>query len=216
MYKILFEFLKLDALQLYIDVMDAIARKQFVVEWENKDKVVIFYIAKNYTFRLACQSFISLEDPNRIAKLYYHLYPLASGIISDVLSHILTTGFEYAKYINKSNITDKTLGLLIGGHNTTSDAYTFIVKSLAELHHIYEHVYKVQIAGIKASGELLNWTDIQKVKLASPLQGAFREAINDFIFNGFSIPKCWELYWSASSTHRSPKYFPEPKEFDLT
>ncbi|KAJ8767772.1 hypothetical protein K2173_020712 [Erythroxylum novogranatense] len=262
MRKMLPEFLKPEALQRYIGVMDDIARKHFVSEWEN-----------NYTFRLACRLFISLEDPNRISKLYDYFYPLASGIISvpidlpgtpfrrainaskfirnellaiikrrkmdlregkatatqDILPHMLTASFEDGKCMSERDVADKILGLLIGGHDTTSAACTFIVKSLAELPHIYERVYEeqVEIAKTKASGELLNWNDVQKMKfswnvacevmrLAPPLQGAFREAINDFVFNGFSIPKGWKLYWSASSTHRSPKCFPEPEKFDPT
>ncbi|KAG5137576.1 hypothetical protein JHK82_022307 [Glycine max] len=50
---------------------------------------------------------------------------------------------------------------------------------------------------------MLNWDDIRKMKylwnvacevirLTPQAQGAFREAVEDFVFNGFSIPKDWK------------------------
>ncbi|RDY07019.1 hypothetical protein CR513_08912 [Mucuna pruriens] len=156
---------------------------------------------------------------------------LANGTATetqDIMSHMLSYCDEDGKYMSERDIADKILGMLIGGHDTASSACTFIVKYLAELPpNIYQNVYQEQmaIANSKGPGELLNWDDIQKMKyswnvacevmrLSPPLQGAFREAMNDFIFNGFSIPKGWKLYWSASSTHRNPEYFEEPEKFD--
>ncbi|XP_021278523.1 beta-amyrin 28-oxidase [Herrania umbratica] len=271
MRKLLPQFLKPEALQRYIGIMDTIAQRHFASGWENKDEVVVFPLAKRFTFWLACRLFLSIEDPNHVAKFEAPFNLLASGIISlpidlpgtpfnrgikasnfirkelskiikqrkvdlaegkasptqDILSHMLLTSDENGQFMNELDIADKILGLLIGGHDTASAACTFIVKYLAELPHIYEEVYKeqIEIANSKAPGELLNWDDIQKMKyswnvacevmrLAPPLQGAFREAINDFIFNGFSIPKGWKLYWSANSTHRNPECFPEPLKFD--
>ena len=86
---------------------------------------------------------------------------------------------------------------------------------------------QMSISKSKAEGELLNWDDLQKMKyswnvaqevlrIVPPLQGNFREAIADFDFDGFVIPKGWKLYWSAPATHKNPAYFPNPGKFDPT
>jgi len=271
MRKMLPNFFKPEALQRYVGLMDDIAQRHFASGWENKEEVVTFPLAKNYTFWLACKVFMSLDDPNHVAKFADPFELLASGLISipidlpgtpfhraikasnfirkelvkiikqrkidlaegkatptqDILSHMLLTSDEDGKFMAELDVADKILGLLVGGHDTASSACCFVVKYLAELPEVYEGVYKEQmeIAKTKAPGELLNCDDIQKMKyswnvacevlrLAPPLQGAFREALNDFKFNGFSIPKGWKIYWSANSTHRNPEVFPEPLKFD--
>ncbi|KAJ8770834.1 hypothetical protein K2173_021749 [Erythroxylum novogranatense] len=145
----------------------------------------------------------------------------------DILSHMLVTSDEDGQFMTETDIADKILGLLIGGHDTSSAVISFIVKYLAHLPHIYVEALmeQMEIAKSKKPGELLNWDDIQKMKyswnvacevlrLNPPLQGTFREATTDFVFSGFSIPKGWKLYWSANSTHKDPQCFPEPEKFD--
>ncbi|XP_057467392.1 beta-amyrin 28-monooxygenase-like [Actinidia eriantha] len=269
--KMLPNFLKPEALQRYIGIMDVVASRHFASDWEKKDQVMTFSLTKRYTFWLACRLFVSVEDPNQVAKFEDPFSVLANGLLSipidlpgtpfnrgikasnfirkelvaiikqrkidlaegkasptqDILSHMLLTSDENGKFMHEMDIADKILGLLVGGHDTASSACASIVKYLAELPEVYEGVYKEQmeIAKSKGPGELLNWDDIQKMKyswnvacevmrLAPPLQGAFREAINDFMFNGFSIPKGWKIYWSANSTHKNAEFFPEPMKFD--
>ncbi|KAJ0084639.1 hypothetical protein Patl1_30978 [Pistacia atlantica] len=140
---------------------------------------------------------------------------------------------ENGEHMNELDMADKILDLLIGGHDTASVAITFIIKYLSELPHIYNQVLeayvwnKWRLQNSKKLGELLNQEDIQKLKyswnvacevmrLTPPLQGAFREALNDFVFNGFSFPKGWKLYWSANSTHKNLECFPKSEKFDPT
>ncbi|KAL8127563.1 beta-amyrin 28-monooxygenase-like [Apium graveolens] len=271
MRKMLPNFLKPEALQRYIGIMDGIARKHFETGWDNKAEVLVFPLAKTYTFWIACRLFVSVEEPSQVATLLEPFSAIASGIISvpidlpgtpfhkaikssikvkemldkiikqrkidlaqgkasktqDILSHMLLTSDENGSFMGDSEIADKILGLLIGGHDTASSACAFVVKYLAELPAIYDGVYKEQmeIAKSKAPGELLKWEDIQKMKyswnvacevlrLAPPLQGSFREVLTDFSYNGFSIPKGWKIYWTANSTHRNSDVFPEPLKFD--
>ncbi|CAJ1937186.1 unnamed protein product [Sphenostylis stenocarpa] len=271
MRKLLPQFLKPEALQRYVPIMDSLAQTHFSSLWDNHTQLTVYPLAKRYTFSLACRLFMSVEDENHVAKFENPFQLLASGIISvpidlpgtpfnkaiqaangirkklleiirerkvnlgegkasptqDILSHMLLTCDENGQFMTEFDIADKILGLLIGGHDTASAACTFVVKYLAELPHIYDKVYQEQmeITKSKSPGELLNWDDINRMKyswsvacevlrIAPPLQGGFREALNDFTFNGFSIPKGWKLYWSAHSTHKNPEYFGEPEKFD--
>ncbi|KAG8494841.1 hypothetical protein CXB51_012441 [Gossypium anomalum] len=271
MRKMLPNFLKPEALQRYIGMMDMIAQRHFEASWEGKQEITVFPLAKRYTFWVACKVFLSIEDPVHVSKFADPFNALAAGIIAvpidlpgtpfrrainaaetirkelmaiikqrkmdlaenkatpnqDILSHMLLATDEKGQYLNELNIADRILGLLIGGHDTASATVTFIVKYLAELPNIYNEVYKEQmeIARSKKEGEMLNWEDIQKMKyswnvacevmrLAPPLQGAFREAITDFTFAGFSIPKGWKLHWNVNSTHKNPECFPEPEKFE--
>ncbi|KAI3867824.1 hypothetical protein MKX03_014681 [Papaver bracteatum] len=143
------------------------------------------------------------------------------GISADIENNNKKTK-THAKYL-----ADLVLPVIIAGYHTQSTVITVLMKYLAELPHVLHEVLREQneIANAKATGELLNLDDIQKMKyswnvvcevlrLAPPLQGAFTEALADFTYAGYFIPKGWKLYWSAISTHKNPEYFPDPEMFD--
>ncbi|XP_031114790.1 beta-amyrin 28-monooxygenase-like [Ipomoea triloba] len=145
----------------------------------------------------------------------------------DLLARLLSATDEEGQHMNEEEICNSIIGLLVASYDTSSAAQTFVLKCLAEYPHIYDQVYKEQmeIAKSKGPNERLSWEDIQKMKYSwnvacetlriyPPGQGAFREALTDFTYAGYTIPKGWKTFWSVYSTHKNPKYFPESEKFD--
>ncbi|KAF8027915.1 hypothetical protein BT93_E0748 [Corymbia citriodora subsp. variegata] len=271
MRSFLLEFLKPEALQHYIPIMDSMTREHLESDWSPYKEVKVFPLTKNYTFALACHLFMNIKDPQVVSKFADPFARVPPGFTSvpinvpgtpfnkaveagkvirqellnvirqrkqeisegkaanarDLLSRLLTEADDDGSVYYEMDVSNKIIGLLIASYDTTSTSITIIVNYLASLPHIYEKVYKEQmeIAKSKAPGELLNWDDIQKMKyswnmacesmrLTPPAQGAFREAITDFTFAGYTIPKGWKTFWTVHTTHKNPKYFPNPEKFD--
>ncbi|CAL5359542.1 unnamed protein product [Camellia sinensis] len=269
-------FLKLEAIQKHIPVMDAVAKQHIENEWAPKgDKVVVIDMAKKFTFELACQLLLNVTDSKQVAKFDNRFGNVIAGMMSvpidfpgtsfnraikdanlirkelltlikerkmavqqhnkdsiivrDLLSHLIVTPDEDGKFMNDVEIADKIVGQLIAGYETASVTITFILKYLAEYPHFYNEVFKEQmeIAKSKEPGQSLNWVDIQKMRytwnvaceamrIAPPAPLAFKEALTDFTFAGFTIPKGWKTCWSVHSTHKNPAFFPNPDKFDPT
>jgi cytochrome P450 family 26 subfamily A len=145
----------------------------------------------------------------------------------DLLSFLLSNVDEKGESLTHDEIKDNILLLIFAGHDTSSSTLTVLLKFLAENPHCYNEVLREQleIAGSKEAGSLLGWEDLQRMKyswkavqealrLLPPVQGTFREAIKDFTYGGFTIPKGWKIYWTVNSTHRKSEYFNNPDKFD--
>ncbi|KAI3899326.1 hypothetical protein MKW92_003772 [Papaver armeniacum] len=124
-------------------------------------------------------------------------------------------------------IAELILVLMSAGYHTSGTVITALMKYLVEFPDVLHEVLREQqeIAKSKAPGEFLNMEDIYKMKyswnvvcevlrLAPPLQGGFTEALTDFTYAGYFIPKGRKLYWTGISTHMNPEYFPDPEKFD--
>ncbi|KAK3125178.1 hypothetical protein QOZ80_7BG0601300 [Eleusine coracana subsp. coracana] len=131
------------------------------------------------------------------------------------------------RLLTDEEIVDNAMVVLVAGHDTSSVLMTFMMRhlvgdpaTLATM--VQEHD---EIAKNTAEGEALTWEDLhnmrftwrvalETLRLIPPIFGSFRRALEDIEFDGYLIPKGWQVFWASSVTHMDPGIFPEPDKFD--
>lgn len=147
---------------------------------------------------------------------------------SDLIACLLSlTDHSGARLLSEEEIVDNSMVALVAGHDTSSILMTFMVRHLANdpdtlAAMVQEHD---EIAKNKGDGQTLDWEDLAKMKytwrvaletlrLVPPIFGNFRRAMQDIEFDGYLIPKGWQVFWAASVTHMDTGIFHEPAKFD--
>ncbi|XP_047093943.1 cytochrome P450 716B1-like [Lolium rigidum] len=147
---------------------------------------------------------------------------------NDLISRLVSMTDDHGEQLLSSDeIIDNCILALIAGHDTTSILMTFMVRHLANdpatlAAMVQEHE---EIAKDKADGEALTWEDLSKMKftwrvaqetlrIVPPVVGGFRTALEDIEFDGYLIPKGWQVFWTANETHMDPSIFHDPAKFD--
>ncbi|XP_059280939.1 beta-amyrin 28-monooxygenase-like [Lycium ferocissimum] len=83
MRKMISSFISPDAFsRLYIKAMEVVAHDHFKNYWEGKEEVKVFPLVKLYTFKVACQLFMSIEDDTEIERLSAQFHIFLKGLIS--------------------------------------------------------------------------------------------------------------------------------------
>ncbi|KAL8045954.1 hypothetical protein ABFS82_08G150100 [Erythranthe guttata] len=130
--------------------------------------------------------------------------------------------------LSDDEIVDNCTIAMIAGHDTTSVLLTFLIKLLSEHPHVYQTVLNEQeeIANRKGSlDEPLTWEDLAKMKytwkvatetlrMNPPIFCSFRRVVQDFELGGYTIPKGWQVFWTAFMTHMDESIYPDPSTFN--
>ncbi|XP_027092531.1 dammarenediol 12-hydroxylase [Coffea arabica] len=270
LHKLLTFILKKDVLRAYVGVMDAIMKQHLQIYAECK-LVKIGDMAKTYIFKLACITFLGIDNQGKIDELEKGIEEIATGLHSmplnfpgtalnraiktsklmreefesmirqrkidlsvhssssakDFVSHMLLATDDGGQFYSEADIACILVGLLQGSYTTVHNTITNIMMYLTEFPDVYNSVLREQkeIADLKEPNNILCWDDLKKMKyswqvacevlrLKPPVHGAFKEAITDFNYAGYTIPKGWKIHWIAHATHKNPEYFPDPDKFD--
>ncbi|CAI9116561.1 OLC1v1017744C1 [Oldenlandia corymbosa var. corymbosa] len=155
-------------------------------------------------------------------------YSNPGGKVKDFMSYLIMERNDDGKPFKDEDIASHLVGLLLASFTTMHSTMTNLMKYLSEFPHIYDSVLREQNEILTAKGgedKELCWEDLRKMKYSwsvvsevlrvlSPSTGSFREAITDFTYEGYTIPKGTKIHWIFHATHKNPKYFPEPNKFD--
>uniref|UniRef100_A0A7N0RB40 Cytochrome P450 n=1 Tax=Kalanchoe fedtschenkoi TaxID=63787 RepID=A0A7N0RB40_KALFE len=145
----------------------------------------------------------------------------------DLITHLLSVRDEDGKeMLSEAEIAHNVMLVMIAGHDTSAVVITFIMRAMATEMAVYEAVLQEQeaIARVKGTGEALRWEDLAKMKytwrvamevlrMYPPVFGGFRRAVKDIHYNGYIIPKDWQIFWETSKTHMDASIFPDPEKF---
>ncbi|XP_047329855.1 taxadiene 5-alpha hydroxylase-like [Impatiens glandulifera] len=148
---------------------------------------------------------------------------------SDLLSSFLALRDEDAKPLSDEVIMDNFITMTIASHDTSAILLSLLVLKMSRDKDIYQKILQEQMEvkkGKEVKGEdKLTWADTQKMKytwrvaqelmrIIPPVFGNFRTASKDICFDGFDIPKGWQVMWLSCATHMDENIFHNPKEFD--
>ncbi|XP_027157993.1 beta-amyrin 28-monooxygenase-like [Coffea eugenioides] len=111
MRKMLSYFVNPDAfMRLYSNTIDSVTRQHITTHWQGKEEVTVFPAAKLYLFELACRLFLSLEEPQRIAKLAADFNIFLKGLVSNPIKF---PGTRFYKALRATAAIKKQLVTLV-------------------------------------------------------------------------------------------------------
>ncbi len=142
----------------------------------------------------------------------------------DLMSMLLRARDEDGSAMTDSQVRDEVLITFAAGHETTANALTWTWYLLSEnstvegkLHAEVDAVVQKEHAPTTEDVPRLEYTTkvlTESMRLYPPAWILGREALNDCVVGGYSIPKGASLALSQYVTHRDPRFFPDPERFD--
>ncbi|MGO9760445.1 MAG: cytochrome P450 [Solirubrobacteraceae bacterium] len=145
----------------------------------------------------------------------------------DILSLLLDAHDEDGNTLTDLQIRDEVMTLLFAGHDTTTSTVSFMFYELARQPHLVARLLAEQDAQLSGgqptsaqlmSGELaeLEMVFEETLRKYPPAWIGPRRAVEQFEFEGHTVPARAFVNYCSWASHHLPDVFPEPEEFRPT
>jgi cytochrome P450 len=141
----------------------------------------------------------------------------------DLLSMLLQAQDEDGSQMSDAQLRDEVMTLFLAGHETTALALSWSWYLLATHRHAEQkfHAELDEVLGGRTPdvSDLpnLKYTEMiakEAMRLYPPAYAVGREAIEDTEIGGYRVPRGTQLFAFQWVTHRDPRYFERPNEFE--
>ena len=141
----------------------------------------------------------------------------------DALSLLIQTEDEEGNRLSEAEIKVQSLLMLFAGHETTTSMLTCFCMALAQNPEVFTKA-RLEQQQLMSEGDL-TLNQIKKMtyldqilkeveRLYPPVAGGFRGVTKSFVYNGYYVPKGWQVLYRIERTHKDAKIYPEPEVFD--
>jgi cytochrome P450 len=190
-----------------------------------------FYYLRFASLRFLIPTWLPTPGNRRLVQLTQRLDDVVYGIIrerrpgedrGDLLSMLLLACDEHGQGMSERQVRDEVMTLMLAGHETTALALSWVFTLLqrhpeargrleSELEQVLADrpAAPEDVPGLPYTQAVINET----LRLYPPAYVTGREAIRATSIGGVPIPRRHIVLVSMYTTHRDPRFFPEPDAF---
>lgn len=142
---------------------------------------------------------------------------------SDALSLLLTAEDENGDRLTLEELKDQVLLLLFAGHETLTSAIASFCLLTAQHPQVLAKIRQEQKTlnyqppfSLEQLKEMTYLEQVLKevLRLIPPVGGGFRQAIADFSYEGYYIPKGWTVQYQIAQTHQDETLYHDKDKFE--
>jgi retinoid hydroxylase len=141
----------------------------------------------------------------------------------DALGLLVQSQDEDGNQLSVAELKVQALLLLFAGHETTTSLIASLCLALAQHPEVLAQARAEQIhIGLEtplAIDSLKQMTYLDRVlreveRMYPPVGGGFRGVVEEFEFNGYRVPKGWQVLYRIPEAHFDATVYPQPHNFD--